>query len=122
MISKLNQLRNVGLMLGLALLIIVLSALFGFRSFETGRGVCTSAWRPMELLSVKGPPLPDDGWTPLGGGKPEVRYSLVDGLRKTIRCDLAASSRRYTIYFVAATTFSILGGGVLVFERLRKKV
>jgi len=106
MIEKLLQMKNARLILGLALLIIVLSALFGLRSFESpvqnseGKWAvnCTSAWQPMQLT-----------------------FSSEFPLLKTIRCDVEAASRRYTIYFVAITTFSILAGGILVSERLRKK-
>ena len=102
MISKLLQMKNARLILGLALLIIVLSFLFGLQSFDSyyyggdrAPVRCSSAW-----------------WPKLVTG---------DGLAEHIFCDVLASSRRYTIYFVAATTFSILAGGLLVFERLRKK-
>ena len=114
MIKKLLQMKNARLILGFALLIIVLSALFGLRSFETSKGlatiVCTSAWRPMEFSFVVDYSTPDD------------LSSISTVLVKTTWCDVLASSRRYTIYFVAATTFSILAGGLLVSERLRKKV
>jgi len=103
MISKVLQMKNARLILGLALLIILLSFLFGLPSFDAHlySGVqripirCSSAW-----------------WSMQESGLVRGRSGL---------CDFAASSRRYTILFVAVTTFSILAGGILVSERLRKK-
>ena len=104
MIKKLLQMKNARLILGFALLIIVLSVLFGLQSFEAEYYPdrdriffrCSSAWWPKQQTDF--------------------------GVAKTSFCDFAASSRRYTIYFVATATFSILAGGLLISERLRKKV
>jgi len=101
MIEKLLQMKNARLILGLALSIIVLSVLYGLIPFEArtdiGEGIvapCSAVWWP----------------------KYETGFLL-----NSHYCDFEASSRRYTILFVATTTFFVLAGGLLVFERLRKK-